>query len=186
MSLSPNSLAFIALSNEYCAALENAASAASVRAFVSEMLRLLPRLYITASDLKPAPLLGEDEAYIESYLGEDYYESVRVGLENLLGPDDVYLEVFEEDMKYSDTPIRASVSEGLCDVFQVLYNFISTVRDAPEEVVNEALTAVSDEFASYWSQRVVNLMRPLNQIRYNNSDEDELDPEDDDEDITNL
>lgn len=181
MSLSPNSLAFIALSNEYCAALENASAAVSVKTFVSEMLRLLPRLYITASDLKPDPLLGEDEAYIESYLGEDYYESVRVGLENLLGPDDVYLEVFEEDMKYSDTPIRASVSEGLCDIFQVLYNFISTVRDASEDVVNEALTAVRDEFASYWSQRVVNLMRPLNQIRFNGSDDEEEYDADDEE-----
>ena len=93
-----------------------------------------------------------------------------MAIEELLGADDVYLEVFEEDMKYSDTPIRASVAEGLCDIFQELYNFISVVRDAPESRVNDALIAVRDDFASFWSQKVVNLMRPLNQIKYSSDD----------------
>lgn len=174
MPLSPNSLAFIALSNEFCAALENVSQNADERAFIADMTRLLPRLYITASDLRPDPSLTEETPYIDSYLDEDYYESVRSSIENLLGPDDVYLEVFEEDMKYSDTPIRASISEGLCDIFQVLYNFISTVRDAPADIVNDALLAVRDDFASYWSQRLVNLMRPINQVHFSvdNIDED--------------
>ena len=113
MDLSPNSLAFIALSNEYCFAVENIGQSDSSSAFVAAMVRILPRIYIAASDLKPEPLLEEDEAYIESYLDEDYYESIRRQIENLLGPDDVYLEVFEEDMKYSETPIGMSLSEGL-------------------------------------------------------------------------
>lgn len=56
MQLSPNSLAFVALGNEYCAAIENA-SQSDPQAFIAEMVRLLPRIYITASDLKPAPSL---------------------------------------------------------------------------------------------------------------------------------
>ena len=170
MSLSPNSLAFVALSNEYCSMMESVRDVADPRSFVNEMIRLLPRLYVTASDLKPNPSLDEDEAYLDNYLDEDYYESVRMAIEELLGADDVYLEVFEEDMKYSDTPIRASVAEGLCDIFQELYNFISVVRDAPESHVNDALIAVRDDFASFWSQKLVNLMRPLNQIKYSSDD----------------
>lgn len=175
MSLSPNSLAFVALSNEYCSMMEGAGEVADRRSFVNEMLRLLPRLYITAADLKPNPSLDEDEAYLDNYLDEDYYESIRSAVEDLLGAEDVYLEVFEEDMKYSDTPIRASVAEGLCDIFQELYNFISVVRDAPESRINDALIAVRDDFASFWSQKVVNLMRPLNQIKYSDSEEDDND-----------
>lgn len=172
MELSPNSLAFIALCNEFCYAVENARESTR-SAFVASMLRLLPRIYISASDLKPEPLIDEDDAYIESFLDEDYYESMRRQIENLLGADDVYLEVFEEDMKYSDTPIGMSVAEGVCDVFQVLYNFIVTVKDAPAEVVNAALTAVRDDFGSYWSQRVCNLMRPLNHLFYSSDDDDD-------------
>lgn len=174
MELSPNSLAFIALCNEFCLAVENARES-NRNSFVASMLRLLPRIYISASDLKPAPLLDEEDAYIESFLDEDYYESIRRQIENLLGEDDVYLEVFEEDMKYSDTPIGMSVAEGICDVFQVLYNFIVMVKDAPEEIINSALTAVKDDFGAYWSQRVCNLMRPLNNIYYSSASDDEDD-----------
>ena len=78
-------------------------------------------------------------------------------------------------MKYSDTPIGMSVAEGICDVFQVLYNFIVMVKDAPEEIINSALTAVKDDFGAYWSQRVCNLMRPLNNIYYSSSSDDEDD-----------
>ncbi len=174
MDLSPNSLAFIALCNEFCFAVENVGDTTPAD-FVANMVRLLPRIYISASDLKPAMPLDEEEAYIESFLDEDYYESVRRQIELLLGPDDVYLEVFEEDMKYSDTPIGMSIAEGIADIFQVLYNFIVMVKDAPEEAVNSALVAVRDDFDSYWSQRVCNLMRPLNHLRSSvgRDDEDE-------------
>ena len=177
--MTPNSLAFIALSNEFCQAVETVATVASSRAFVADMLRLLPRLYLTASDLRPDALLTPDDTpVLESYLEEDYYEQVRDNIETLLGSDDVYLEVFEEDMQYSDTPIRASISENLADIFQVLYNFVSTVRDAPADVINEALHAVRDDFGTYWSQRLVNVMRPLNQLRYVAADDDDADPSD--------
>lgn len=174
MELSPNSLAFIALCNEFCFAVENVGESTR-SAFVTSMLRLLPRIYISATDLKPEPLLDEDEAYIDSFLDEDYYESIRRQIESLLGEDDVYLEVFEEDMKYSETPIGMSVAEGICDIFQVLYNFIVMVKDAPEDMVNSALTAVKEDFGSYWSQRVCNLMRPLNHIHYSSEADDDDD-----------
>lgn len=180
MSLSPNSLAFVALANEYCAAIENVSEARSALGFVSQMTRLLPRLYIVASDLRPDASLEEDDAYLDNYLSEDYYEEARGKIAMLLGEDDVYLEVFEEDMKYSDTPLSASVAESLCDIFQVMYNFIQTVKDAPDYQVNEALRAVKTDFASFWSQRIVNVMRPLNQIRFSASDDDMSDDSDSD------
>ncbi len=130
------------------------------------MLRLLPRIYITASDLKIDDL-GLEEPYIDGRLDEDYYDSIRRSIENLLGPDDTYLEVFEEDMKYSDTPIAASVSEGLADIFQVLYNFLEAIKDVPNELIDQALIAVKDDFQSYWSRILCNVMRALNHIRYN-------------------
>lgn len=174
MSLSPNSLAFVALSNEYCAAIEGVSQAVDGSAFVADMLRLLPRIYIVASDLNPAPSLDEEAPYIDSYLGEEYYESARESIESLLGADDVYLEVFEENMKYSDTPVSASVAESLCDIFQVLYNFISTVRDAHESQINDALIAVKTDFETYWGQKLVNVLRPLNQLKYSGHEDDEM------------
>ena len=160
-----NALAFIALCSEYCQALENARET-DRDDFVATMLRLLPRIYISATDVNISNT-GLEEPYIDSKLDEDYYDSVRRSIENLLGPDDTYLEVFEEDMKYSDTPIAASVSEGLADIFQVFYNFLENVRDVPEELIAMSLIAVKDDFESYWSRILCNVMRALNHIRYN-------------------
>ncbi len=162
--LNNNSLAFIGLCNEYCQAVENAREM-DRGDFVAAMLRILPRIYITATDVNVEGSLIED-AYIDSHLEEDYYEAVRRNIENLLGPDDTYLEVFEEDMKYSDTPIAASVSEGLADLFQVCYNFLESIKDVPEELIEQGIVAMKEDFEGYWSRILCNVLRPLNQVRY--------------------
>ncbi len=168
-SLNTNSIAFIALCNEFCHAIENTREADKDE-FINSMLHLLPRLYISASDLRINVI--DDDAYIESTLDEDYYDSVRRSIENLMGPDDVYLEVFEDDMKYSDTPIAASVSESLSDIFQALYNFVEMIKDAPTHIIETALIAARDDFQSYWSQILCNVLRALNHLHYNATSSD--------------
>lgn len=153
----------MALANEYCSALENASGMATPE-FVRQMLRLLPRIYIAATDLVAEPIAALEEAYIDSRLDEDYYDAVRRNVGNVLGPDDTYLEVFEEDMKYSDTPIAVSLSEGLADLFQVFYNFLDAVRDMPQEITASMLVAVREDFCSYWSQILCNVLRALNHL----------------------
>jgi len=170
--LTPNELTVVALCNEYCYAVEHCREAEPDE-FVKTMLRLLPRLYIATTDIKTEDILDDDVPYIENVLDEDYYESLRHGIGDLLGPDDTYLEVFEEDMKYSDTPIAASISEGLCDIFQSLYNFLETVRDAPTEFVHASLIALQEDFRFYWSSTLCNNLRALNHLRYN-ADRDSL------------
>ncbi len=163
--LSNNSLAFIALCNEYCSAVEQAATTEPAD-FIANMIRLLPRIYITANDLKTDEAL-EEPGYIDQSLDEENYETVRRSLEAVMGANDTYLEVFEEDMKYSDTPIAASVAEGLADIFQSLYNFVEMVRDAPSGLLPSAIAAIKEDFDSYWSRILCNVMRPLNAVYHN-------------------
>lgn len=158
-----NALAFTALCNEYCSAIENATTM-ETRDFISTMLRILPRIYISASDLTDEGAL--DEAYIDQALEEEQYDSIRRQLEALLGEDDSYLEVFEEDMKYSDSPIGANISEGLADLFQVFYNYLEAVRDATDDIVAAIIVAVKEDFEMYWAQTLCNVLRPLNAIYY--------------------
>lgn len=163
-TLSNNTLAFIGLANEYCAACENA-PATMPDDFVTSMLRLLPRIYIAASDI-PAETFGVP-GEVRGALDEDTYNAVADGMRAVLGENDTYLEVFEEDMKFSDTPIGASIAEGLADIFQVMYDLLETVRDAPNELVDEAMSAVRDSFGEYWSQTLTNVLRALNAVKYN-------------------
>lgn len=161
--LSPNVLALIALSNEYCQAIEGA-SESQLEDFVNVMTRLLPRIYITVSDI-PLEIESEDGEIMNS-LDEETYETLQRALVTLLGEEDAYLEVFEEDMKYSDTPIAASISEDLCDIFQVLYDYIESVKDAPLEFVRVATMNIREDFGQYWSQKLCNVLRALNSIKY--------------------
>lgn len=163
-SLGNNTLAFIALANEYCAACENAATVTR-EAFVATMLRLLPRIYIAASDIRPG-MFDDGSGDISPALDEDSYNTLLQSMAATLAENDTFLEVFEQDMKYSDTPIAATVSENLADIFQVLYDFLETVRDAPNYLINEAMAAVRESFAGFWSQTLTNVLRALNAIKY--------------------
>ena len=113
--LSPTSLAFIALANEYCETIENCSNY-SRQDFAETMLKLLPRIYISVVDIEPG--LDFYDAIISPSLDEPSYDIVRNNIAAMMGEDDVYLEVFVEDMKYSDTPIATSISENLADLYQ--------------------------------------------------------------------
>lgn len=160
--MTPNSISFIALAKEYCTAVAN--PPADLQEFVADMLRLLPRIYITASDLAVDSL--DEGGYLDQAMDEDTYTDIMGRVSGMLGFDDSYLEVFMSDMKYSDTPIATTISEGLADIAQVLFNLLATVREAPEPVVEEALYAVKAEFAEYWSQTLCNVLRALNAVKY--------------------
>lgn len=155
---------------KYCSVLENVQEY-DRKEFILEMVNLLPRLYLEFSD--PDHNGEETDEYYQSYVDEDYYESIRRKVEMLLGADDVFLETFEEDMKYSDTPVAASIAESLADIFQPLYNFISVVKDSEGLNAPGAFFICKENFESYWSQTLCNVMRALNNIRYSGTFESE-------------
>ena len=72
-------------------------------------------------------------------------------------------------MKYSDTPIAASIAEGLADIMQPLYNFVEVVRDAPDELIEAALAAVAEDFRAYWSRVLCNQLRAINALVYSDA-----------------
>lgn len=135
--------------------------------FIDRMLNCLPRIYWEFFDISADELVTLEEwDYQPDYVDEDYYESIRRHIEAVMGPDDIFLETFEEDMKYSETPIAASISESLADLFQPLYNFISVVKDTEGEKLIEAYINCKEDFISYWSQTLCNVLRALNHIKY--------------------
>lgn len=178
-------LRITALANDYCTTLQQTNEMERTE-FIQAMTDLLPRIYWEFADFapqeerRPADARGdeepdpdailaleeEQERYYGSYVDEDFYESIRRHVEMILGPDDVFLDTFEEDMKYSDTPIAASVSECLADIFQPLFNFISIVKDSEGAELEGAYLECRENFTTYWSQTLCNVLRPLNHIRF--------------------
>lgn len=165
--LAPNSLAFIALSNEFCSAIENAMEFEK-EDFVAKMLKMLPRIYMTVTDIDIEE--SNEDYYALPYLDESIYDNLRSQLAALMGEDDVFLETFEEDMKYSDAPVSATISEDLADIYQQLYNFVASVRDVDTEAINSIIITCKEDFASYWGQTLCNVLRALHSVFYNKQD----------------
>ena len=89
-----------------------------------------------------------------------------------MGEKDEYLEVFMEDMKYSDSPILATISENLADIYQELKNFVMSYKHAADEAqMLNALADVKENFQFSWGQKMVNVMRALHEVRYAEVDE---------------
>ena len=167
MEIQKRILGATALAAEYCKTLENSGNMERME-MVDSMLRLLPSLYIAFNEIpaESAVELTDEPTYFDSYVDEEYYESIRRALEGVFGEEDTFLETFEEDMKYSDTPIASSISECLADIFQPLFNFVCLVRDSDGEKASEAYADCHENFVSYWSQTLCNVLRALNHLKY--------------------
>ncbi len=165
-----NAVEFVTVAAEYCGFIERSREM-NQKDFVDKALKLLPLLYLKAS-LIPS-LERFDEFNPETFVTEQDYEYVRMSIANILGAKDDYLEVFLPDMKYSDTPIKKSISEDLADIYQDIKDFISVFQLGLNETMNDALFICKEHFAEFWGQRLVNTMRALHDIKYNNLEDDD-------------
>mgnify|MGYP001541232652 CR=1 FL=1 len=163
-----NTLEFVTVALEYCTFVETAGNT-GLFDFVDKATKLLPLLYLKASLLPEVE--SEEETELELSVSEDMYESVRSRIAGLLGERDSYLETFHADMRYSDTPIAAFISENLADVYQDTGNFVSLFRQGNEEVMQEAIALCRTNFQEYWGQQLLNALKALHAMRYS-GDED--------------
>lgn len=158
-----NTVEFVTVAAELCGFLERT-SLQKRSDFVDKILKILPLLYLKASLLPVCERLDEDEP--ETFVTESDYNQLRSEIAALLGDGDDYLEVFLDDMAYSDTPIRQEISENLADIYQVLKDFICVYQLGLPQTMNDALVVCRERFAEYWGQRLVNVMRALHELKY--------------------
>lgn len=158
-----NAVEFVTVAAEFCGFMERV-SDMKRRDFVDKSLKLLPLLYLKAS-LLPACERMEESAP-ETFVTETDYEVVRSSVASLLGEYDDFLEVFLDDMAYSDTPIHQNISECLADIYQPLKDFICVFQLGLEQTMNDSLAICRELFAEFWGQRLVNVMRALHDVKY--------------------
>ncbi|MGL4291958.1 MAG: DUF5063 domain-containing protein [Bacteroidales bacterium] len=169
---SKQTIEFVTVGAEYCAFIEKGAEMLR-NEFVDKCVKILPLLYLKAV-LLPKTDYELDEPG-EQFVTEEMYEYIRGNISRLMGAQDDYLEVFANDMQYSENPINVTVSEDLTDIYQDIKDFISIYSMGFETTMNDALARLSDNFREYWGQKLVNVMRPLHSIHF----DEQLDEEDD-------
>ena len=158
-----NAVEFVTVAAEFCGFMERV-SDMKRRDFVDKSLKLLPLLYLKASLLPACERMEESDP--ENFVTETDYEVVRSSVASLLGEYDDFLEVFLDDMAYSDTPIHQNISECLADIYQPLKDFICVFQLGLEQTMNDSLVICRELFAEFWGQRLVNVMRALHDVKY--------------------
>ncbi len=149
-----NVIEFVTVAAEFCAFLERAEHMKR-KAFVDTSLKILP-----------------------------IYEILRINLAGLMGEKDDYLDVFVQDMVYSDQPIKKSISEDLADIYQDIKDFIFVFQLGLNETMNDSLAICQENFGLLWGQKLVNTLRALHDVKYNQQNEN--DEEDNEEENNEL
>lgn len=157
-------LEFLTVAVQFCALLEQA-NLTEVKPFIDRITKILPLLYLKA-DLMPE-YDSNELLETQSFVTEENYNIVRNNIAVLLGQHDDFLEVFVEDMKYSDKPILATISENLADIYQDVKNFVMFFKiEVQDELIFEAVAKCKENYKFYWGQRCVNVMRPLHELKF--------------------
>ncbi len=162
-----NSVEFVTVAAQYCQFLENIEGMERDE-FVDTILKILPLLYVKAL-LLPDMEVMDDEDALETCVTEETYSLMNAQLADIMGDRDDYLDVFVEDMKYSDQPVTRYISEGLADIYQDIKDFIFVFRQGVNHNMHNALVTCQENFKLYWGQKLVNTLRALHDVRFNDT-----------------
>ncbi|MHB9141608.1 MAG: DUF5063 domain-containing protein, partial [Paludibacter sp.] len=125
----------------------------------------LPLMYLKTTLLDVSESTADDN--VERFVSEEDYIFVKEQIEQLLGAEDSFLEVFHPDMALSDTPIAAFISENLADVYQEMKDFAANYQLGDVEIMNNALVACLEAFGEHWGQKLLNALRALHALQFN-------------------
>ena len=132
--------------------------------FIEKMLWFLPLIYTKVRQI-PLPSISLD-GDPERFATEEEYDIIRGKVEAIMGSDDAYLEVFMEDIRHSDEPITAFISENIADIHQELDDLVSNWQIDNDCVRNDALAACIEGFREHWGQKLLNVLRPLHALSF--------------------
>ena len=156
---------FVRIAIEYCAFVEKAGESKK-SVFVDTAGKILPLLYMKVSVI---PDIEEQyDSEFKPKVTEAMYVAVENTIEDLLGEDNLYLETFHPDIRLSDSPIAVRISEDLADIYQDLGNFIAVFKDGNKETMNDSLAECIQHFKEYWGQKLVNTLRAVHYLKYQN------------------
>jgi hypothetical protein len=161
-----NTLEFVTVALEFCAWLEREDTGSDLFQFVDNATKLLPLLYLKASLIPPVPDVDVDSD-VAHFITEETYDALRARIAGVMGEQDAYLETFLPDMIYSDTPIAAFISENMADMYQDMGDFVFLFRQGDEETMLQALSLCAEHFRLFWGQSLLNALKALHAIRYN-------------------
>ncbi len=164
---SKNVVEFATVANEYCNTIEHV-SKFTAEENIQKLQKLLPLLYLKAAVLPKSEQVLEEE--LEKYVSELDYNILHQKWLQLLNEYDNFYEVFDPNIQFGQEKVTASISENLIDIYQDVKNFLISYSIGNEEVMNDALCDCTYHFEEFWGQQLVNVLRAVHMLVYNDID----------------
>jgi hypothetical protein len=162
---SESTIAFVTAAAQTCLLIEKAGEHEREE-WREQMLRLLPVLYLRTRLLEQAECVMEEEP--QRFVAEEDYNYALVGIRELLGSDDAYLDVFVDQGIYTDEVQTAYISEGLADIYQELKDMAAAFQTGEEPIMNDAVVLCREAFDEHWGQKLLAVMRALHAMTIEN------------------
>lgn len=167
---SKNVIELITVANEFCSFLERSEDMESSD-FLGRLQKLLPLLYLKASLLPAFEKDSDDD--LEKFVNELDYNLIQQKVLLHTGAGDDYQEVFLAGMQFSESALTASIAENMADIYQDMKDLVMSFRTLDEEVMELALSESQENFAQFWGQKLVNSLRAIHNLIYNDGNLDE-------------
>lgn len=156
-----STIAFVTAAAQTCLLIEKAGEQTREE-WIEQMLRLLPVLYLRTRLVEKEEAVMEEEP--QRFVTEEDYNYALVGIRELMGADDAYLDVFVDQGVYTDEVQTAYISEGLADIYQELKDLAAAFQTGEEAIMHDAVVVCREAFEQHWGQKVLAVMRALHAI----------------------
>ena len=156
-----STIAFVTAAAQTCLLIEKC-SEYTRNEWREQMLRLLPVLYLRARLIESAEPMMEET--LQRFVTEEDYNYALIGMRELLGQDDAYLDVFVDLGVYTDEVQTAYISEGLADIYQELKDLAAAFQTGQEAIMNDAVVVCHEAFEAHWGRKLIATMRALHEI----------------------
>lgn len=160
---SRNVVEFTAAAHEFCKYAEHAGEMKGDE-ILKILQRILPYLYIKASLLPALEPYFEDGN--EKFVTESDWFRIHDTLKNKFGTADDFLEIPDDKMNVSESPVAASLSENMTDIYQDLKDFLLLYETGTQEVMNDAIWECKLNFENIWGQKLTNSLRAIHRFLY--------------------
>lgn len=156
-----NVVEFVTVGVEYCAFMERS-NEKEFGTFVPVLQKLLPFLYLKAAMVNKPLSLCDNQ--LETFVTEVAYEKIRAQAARILG---------QYDEEFTGEEV-VSVSECLTDIYQDMKDFLMNYKEGKEEVMNDAVFHVIENFELYWGKRLLQALSIIHKLAYIEPDVDKV------------
>jgi hypothetical protein len=130
--------------------------------FIISLLRTLPDLYSSMISLPPNEPVFDAEN--EKFVTEEKWSQIFQKVASLLGSQNEYLDVPEDDEYDRLDVISRELSEDISDIYQDIRDFTEVFRVGTEEVMNDVLWDCRINFENYWGKKLLRASLNLHKI----------------------